>query len=137
GQKIIYFPETSIIHYKGESTQKGSIKYIRHFHEAMLIFAEKHFKNGYPMILRLLLKAGVYVKAFQSVLNTFFKSIFCPLIDIILVFVAVTTVKSFLAVGYHQDPMYYSGIFEKVNLPIFIAIWLTTFYFKGVYDDIK
>jgi GT2 family glycosyltransferase len=137
GQKIIYFPETSIIHYKGESTQKGSIKYIKHFHEAMLIFAEKHFKNGYPLILRLLLKVGVYVKALQSVLKSFFTSIFWPLMDIILMFLALTLVKYCWAVGYHQDPMYYSGIFEKVNLPIFISLWLTTFYLKGVYDDIK
>ncbi len=137
GQKIIYFPETSIIHYKGESTQKGSIKYIKHFHEAMLIFAEKHFKNGYPLILRLLLKAGVYVKAFQSVLKSFFASIFWPLMDITLMFLALTAVKYLWAVGYHHDPLYYSGIFERVNLPIFIAIWLTTLYLKGVYDEIK
>ena len=38
-----YFPETTIIHYKGESTKKGSLNYVRVFYQAMIIFANKHF----------------------------------------------------------------------------------------------
>ncbi|MFZ4455886.1 MAG: glycosyltransferase family 2 protein [Bacteroidales bacterium] len=42
GYDNYYLPET-IIHYKGESTQKGSLKYIRSFYGAMLIFYRKHY----------------------------------------------------------------------------------------------
>ena len=38
-----YFPKTTIIHYKGESTRKGSLNYVILFYKAMQIFAEKHF----------------------------------------------------------------------------------------------
>ncbi|MGD2036109.1 MAG: glycosyltransferase family 2 protein, partial [Bacteroidales bacterium] len=43
GYNNYYFPETTIIHYKGESTKKGSINYVVVFYRAMIIFAKKHF----------------------------------------------------------------------------------------------
>jgi GT2 family glycosyltransferase len=45
GYKNYYFPETRIIHYKGESTKKSSINYVFVFYRAMVIFAEKHFSQ--------------------------------------------------------------------------------------------
>ncbi|MCF6182081.1 glycosyltransferase family 2 protein [Lutibacter sp.] len=43
GYQNYYFAETTIIHYKGESTKKDT-KYLRYFHNAMKIFYNKHFK---------------------------------------------------------------------------------------------
>ncbi len=43
GYQNYYFPETKIIHYKGESTTKD-IVYLKYFHNAMKIFYQKHFK---------------------------------------------------------------------------------------------
>jgi len=40
GYKNYYLPETSIIHYKGESTKKGSLNYVFVFYNAMVIFAK-------------------------------------------------------------------------------------------------
>jgi len=45
GWKNYYFAETSIIHYKGESTKKGSLNYVYVFYQAMAIFARKHFSQ--------------------------------------------------------------------------------------------
>jgi GT2 family glycosyltransferase len=42
GWKNYYYPDTRIIHYKGESTKKGSLNYVKVFYQAMLIFARKH-----------------------------------------------------------------------------------------------
>ena len=39
GFKNYYFSDTSIIHFKGESTKKGSLNYIRVFYNAMIIFS--------------------------------------------------------------------------------------------------
>lgn len=41
-----YLGKTSILHYKGESTNKLEYKYILNFYGAMKIFSRKHFKNG-------------------------------------------------------------------------------------------
>ncbi len=43
GYQNYYYPETKIIHYKGESTRKD-VKYLKHFYGAMKIFYKKHFK---------------------------------------------------------------------------------------------
>lgn len=43
GFKNFYFPETYIIHFKGQSTRKLNFKYIRSFYGAMFIFANKYF----------------------------------------------------------------------------------------------
>ena len=46
GWRIYYTPDTQIVHYKGESTKKGELRYVRLFYGAMLRFAEKHFVEG-------------------------------------------------------------------------------------------
>ena len=43
GYQNYYFANTTVIHYKGESTKKD-VKYLRYFHQAMKIFYRKHFK---------------------------------------------------------------------------------------------
>jgi GT2 family glycosyltransferase len=45
GFKNYYFSGTSIIHFKGESTQKHSYNYIRTFYAAMRMFVNKHYKE--------------------------------------------------------------------------------------------
>ena len=43
GYKNYYFPETYIIHFKGQSTRKFSWRYIQSFYGAMYIFIKKYF----------------------------------------------------------------------------------------------
>lgn len=45
GYKNYYFPHTTIIHYKGESTKKTSVNYVFVFYNAMVIFARKHLSS--------------------------------------------------------------------------------------------
>lgn len=40
-----YFSGTSIIHFKGESSQQQTEHYVRHFYGAMQLFIRKHFKK--------------------------------------------------------------------------------------------
>lgn len=44
GYKNFYLP-TTLIHYKGESTKTESVKYVKIFYEAMVIFFRKHFSH--------------------------------------------------------------------------------------------
>ena len=46
GHKNYYYGETSIIHYKGESTNKDK-SYAKRFYGAMQLFYKKHFKTNY------------------------------------------------------------------------------------------
>ncbi|MCF6296915.1 MAG: glycosyltransferase family 2 protein [Flavobacteriaceae bacterium] len=45
GYQNYYYGETTIIHYKGESTTKNT-SYLKHFYGAMQIFYKKHFKTN-------------------------------------------------------------------------------------------
>lgn len=45
GYKNYYFSGTSILHFKGESTQKRSRSYIRNFYGAMDLFVSKHYEK--------------------------------------------------------------------------------------------
>ena len=54
GYGIYYFPDTEIIHYKGESTKKSSLNYILTFYQAMLIFTNKHPEfSGQKILIKL------------------------------------------------------------------------------------
>ena len=52
----------NILHYKGESTQKSSFRYVHVFYEAMLIFFRKHYGSS-SIWLTLPIKTAIYLKA--------------------------------------------------------------------------
>ncbi len=45
GMTNYYLADTTILHFKGESTQKLSTDYNRHFYGAMLLFVKKHYSE--------------------------------------------------------------------------------------------
>ncbi|WP_298155658.1 glycosyltransferase family 2 protein [Flavobacterium sp.] len=67
GKDNFYFHETSVIHYKGESTVKDE-KYMKRFREAMNFFYKKHF--GGSLLFSAFMKAGIvffsFVKMFEG-----------------------------------------------------------------------
>lgn len=61
GYKNYYLPER-ILHYKGESTQKGDIRYIKSFYGAMVIFFRKYYpKSG--LLVSSLIRIAVWFRA--------------------------------------------------------------------------
>ena len=73
GYKNYYFPETRIIHYKGESTKKSSINYVFVFYRAMVIFAEKHFSKKNAKLFSTLINTAIYLRAFLAIFSRFIK----------------------------------------------------------------
>lgn len=67
GWKNYYLP-TPILHYKGESTQKSSYRYVHIFYQAMLIFFDKHYQRDYRL-LGLFIRLAVYVRALLDLLK--------------------------------------------------------------------
>ncbi len=61
GYKNLYVPER-LLHYKGESTKKGDLRYIKAFYGAMLIFYKKYYPKS-NRIVRLLIRIAVILKA--------------------------------------------------------------------------
>ena len=63
GYKNYYFAETSIIHFKGESTRKGSLNYIKMFYNAMSVFVSKHYSGGTAQIYRFFIQIAIWFRA--------------------------------------------------------------------------
>lgn len=67
-----YYP-TPIIHYKGESTHKGSYKYVHTFYEAMLLFFQKHFPTT-SFAISLPVKTAIIAQACMALIKQQFKA---------------------------------------------------------------
>lgn len=135
GFKNYYFADTTIIHYKGESTKKGSLNYVRTFYNAMIIFARKHFKGEKAWLFILMLQVAIYFRAFLTVTGNFLKNIYLPLLDAIAIFGGMYFLKDFWANYHFHDPDYYHASFMYFNVPLYIGIWLISVYFSGGYDN--
>lgn len=57
-----YYIPSQILHYKGESTEKSSFRYVHVFYEAMLIFFRKHYGH-LNFLLSLPIKIAIFGKA--------------------------------------------------------------------------
>lgn len=68
GYENWYVP-SRILHYKGESTEKSSFRYVHVFYSAMLIFFRKHYGNS-SFLITVPVKLAIYFKAFAALLKT-------------------------------------------------------------------
>ena len=135
GYKNYYFPETRIIHYKGESTKKTSVNYVLVFYKAMEIFAKKHFGQKRAFWFSFFINMAIYFKAFLALLNQLFHKIAIPLLDAVLGYGGLAAISYFWgkSMVYEGIGSYPTTLFAVV-LPAYIVIWLLSTYFAGGYD---
>jgi O-antigen biosynthesis protein len=134
GYKNYYFPLTTIIHFKGESTRKASIRYVKLFYNAMLIFSKKHYKSGYSKIFRLIISLAIYLRAAISLINRLIKSIYIPAFDFLLTYLVysglVPVWEKYRYMGFRA----YSNTHTQIYIFVYIIIWII---FVGYYTDFK
>ncbi|MFU8843511.1 MAG: glycosyltransferase, partial [Bacteroidales bacterium] len=135
GYKNFYYPEARIIHYKGESTKKGSLNYVLVFYHAMIIFAKKHFTSKNASHLSLLINMAIYFRAFMAIVNRFFSRITLPLTDAILILGGLLFIKDYWE---HKIIFPEGGNYPveivSVAVPFYIIIWLFSVWMSGGYD---
>jgi O-antigen biosynthesis protein len=132
GYKNYYFPETTIIHYKGESTKKGSINYVKVFYNAMIIFAKKHFSKGNARRYALLINLAIYFRAFLTIAGGFLKAILLPLADALFIYLGFALLLPNWE-AYKFEPGYYPPEYLHVAVPIYILIWISSIWLSGGY----
>lgn len=71
---IDYVPETSIIHYKGESTKKGDLRYNWIFNKALYQFYDKHYSAKYSLFFKGFIYIAIWVKTISSEIAGIFRS---------------------------------------------------------------
>ncbi len=135
GYKNYYFPETRIIHYKGESTKKGSLNYVFTFYNAMAIFARKHLSKGNAKIFSLAIKTAIWLRASLSFVERILKNTVLPLADFLIIWIGFYVVKNFWATHIISENInYYPPEYIGYVVPIYIIIWLACVFFSGGYD---
>lgn len=135
GYKNYYFPDTTIIHYKGESTKKGSLNYVRVFYQAMIIFAKKHFQGREARLFVGMLQAAIYFRAAITLISNLFQRIRLPFVDAVVIYAGLFGLKIFWELYYYKTPNHFEDTLLYFNYPLYILIWLTSVYFSGGYDE--
>ncbi|MDD2196835.1 MAG: glycosyltransferase family 2 protein [Bacteroidales bacterium] len=134
GYKNYYYPGTTIIHYKGESTKKGSINYVLVFYKAMMIFARKHFTSKNASLYIMLIYSAIYFRAGLSLVKRFVQRAIQPLMD------ALIMVAGFAAMMLIWDKLHFRGnwgynygLVYMMSL-FYIVIWIVSSWLSGAYD---
>ncbi|MEM6271478.1 MAG: glycosyltransferase [Bacteroidota bacterium] len=135
GYKNYYFSGTQIIHYKGESTKKGSLNYVKVFYNAMIIFAKKHFSKGNANFYVLLIRLAIYLRAFLAVASRVAKRIAFPLLEAIMVFAATYGIKEYWEYIHklQKDGMPYPVEFDYIAAPIYTLVFIAFLWVAGGY----
>jgi GT2 family glycosyltransferase len=134
GYKNYYFPDTQIIHYKGESTKRSSLNYVVIFYKAMAIFSNKHFSGSNAFWFNALIHFAIFLKASLALLSRFFKAFTVPMIDFCVITFGLFFIKNIYQQNTGIDGNIYSEKLLSVAFPLYALAWIIMVYFNGGYD---
>lgn len=134
GYKNIYFPEVDLIHYKGESTRKMTLSYVRIFNEALVTFVKKHYTKQQAGLFIMFINAGIVLRAILGTMKRAMKILHMPLFDALILLVTLWGIKEFWVTEVkNMAPIQASVVYA--TFPAYIALWLLSLYFNGAYDQ--
>jgi hypothetical protein len=132
GYRNYYFPETTIIHYKGESTRKGSINYVVVFYQAMIIFARKHFSTKNARLFTLLITLAVWFRASLAILSRFIKKIARPVADLTVMYLGfLLMVPAWEQIRFGGP--HFPDTYLLFAVPVYLFTWMIANISTGVY----
>jgi len=136
GFEIAYFHETSIVHYKGESTKRSSINEIKHFYSAMAIFSKKHFAK-YSFFL-FFLKFAIAFRSIIAYSNKFKEDILYITGDLLIVNLSLVLAGKIRFGSYLPFPDYaYPIVFIAVSVVLIISMIFSGEYFEDKHSVSK
>lgn len=130
GYKNYYFPETRIIHYKGESTKKSSINYVFVFYRAMVIFAQKHFSKNHAFLFSFLINLAIYFRAGLAIFSRFLSRAALPVFD----FGAILGGLFLLTRYWQQINIEFPMNVLLYALPGYTLVWMLSNFYTGNFD---
>jgi O-antigen biosynthesis protein len=135
GYKNIYFADTTIIHYKGESTKKHSVNYVKIFYQAMAKFARKHFSKQQGKWFSLCINLAIFFRAFIALLNRVFDASKLFILDFILILLGYYGLIRYWEI-YNKFVVggFYPQEYILFHVPVYIMFWLLGILISGGYS---
>jgi GT2 family glycosyltransferase len=134
--KIVYFPETQIIHYKGRSAEEAPFDNLKTFYHAMRLFVQKHFRKGWVFLPKWFLILGIWLRGGLSFLFRLLRRLAVPAVDVFFIQAALV-----LAIYIRFGEFSYWPRYRVVNI-IYTLVWigclaLMGLYRKGIFSSSK
>lgn len=133
GYQNYYYPGTVILHFKGESTKKGSLNYVKMFYQAMSIFAKKHLHKGQAALFNVCIQMAIWFRAAIAAVNRLFDYVQMPLVDFFILLASLLLVNHVWEADIRPHQVYNDKLLSPPTL-LYMLIMLITLYFSGAYD---
>ncbi len=131
--KNYYTSRTSILHFKGESTKKGSLNYVRLFYLAMSQFVQKHASVSGSRLFSFLIKGAIWMRALISIVRQFVRKAALPFLDASIIY-AVYWLSKDLWIRYLRPDLVYSETLLRYSFAGFSLLFLLVSYYTGLYQ---
>lgn len=135
GYKTYYLGTQQIIHFKGESTKRGSLNYVRLFYNAMSIFVKKHYKGGQAAFFVFIINIAIWCRAFISLLRHAVIKSSMLLIDALVVMSSLYITK-YAWQHYVNNDIPFAGLLAQYYIPIFTIVFIVGALLSGIYDKL-
>jgi GT2 family glycosyltransferase len=133
GYKNYYFPETTIIHYKGESTRKLTFRYVRIFNDALALFVRKYYPKRLGSSYIFMLKVVMALRTVFNWAKHLFSVFKLFIVDAALLAVVMVCSKLFWLERVVPDVTVEAQVF-LTTAPLFVLVWLLSLFLNGAYD---
>lgn len=128
-----YYSGSSIIHFKGESTKRGSMNYVRMFYNAMSIFVRKHYGGSKAGVFNFFIHIAIWARATMSAFAGFIRRMGLPLLDAGIILLSFWIMKNVWNAYVKTDTQYETKILW-IAFPAFTLVYLGAAYYAGLYD---
>ncbi|MGC6415446.1 MAG: glycosyltransferase [Bacteroidia bacterium] len=134
GYKNVYFPETTIIHYKGESTKKKSVNYVKVFYNAMILFAQKHYSSRMAGWFTFWIRIAIYLRAGLAIAFRGASRFWEPIADFLLIYIGYFGIASYWELYHKFVPHFYPLDYYYFHIPFYAGLVVLSSFLSGAYD---
>ena len=135
GFKNYYFGQQTIIHFKGESTKRGSLNFVKMFYNAMTIFIKKHYRGSKATLFSSSINLVIWFRALISILQNLINKSGMLIIDALVVYTVLYCTKYYW-INVLRDGKPFDGDFEAYSIPVYTIIFIISALLTGFYDNL-